>query len=126
MPAAVQLWSNEPILVLAFSGAVDENSVSEAYLDALDQARMAGDALYWLVDVRGAAQSSALIASTLKEIVMGVAGAPVMPAVNMAFIAQPGVTADLAWKTPPSGWFTDYDAAVNHARAHFAETLHAH
>jgi hypothetical protein len=123
MSAAVELLTNEPVLLMMFSGDTDTKSVSDAYLRALELAQFASGAIYWLVDVRGAS-SPALIAAVLKEMVMGLAGAPVMP--RMAFITQPGTQADPAWTASPTGWFTDYDTALHHAREHMAEAMHTH
>lgn len=121
MPASVKLFSNEPILQITFSGAVDAKLVTDTWLRAAEQAQLAGGPLYWLVDVRAA--SAGVVTSTIKEIVMGLAGAAVMPHLNMAIIAQPQTQADPAWATPPAGWFTDYDAALNHARAQIVEAV---
>jgi hypothetical protein len=121
MPAAVKLLSNEPILALKFSGEVDSQFVVDTYVWAAEQAQTAGGALYWLVDVRDS--SADVIASALKEIVMGVSDAPIMPQVNMAFIAQPDAQVNAAWA---AGWFSDEESALNHARAQVAEALHTH
>ncbi len=123
MPASVKLFSNEPILQLTFSGAVDAKLVSDTWLRAAEQAQSADGPLYWLVDVRAA--SAGVVTSALKEIVMGLAGTAMMPHMNMAIIAQPQAQVDPAWTMPPAGWFTDYDAALNHARAQVVEALDA-
>lgn len=121
MSSSVELLVNEPVLFLTFSDEADTQLISDTYLQALELAQSAGGALYWLVDVRNAGQSAPLIASALKQIVMGMVGASVMPQMNMAFIAQPGTQIDLAW----TGWFTDEVAALHHARAQIVGVLPA-
>ena len=125
MPSSIELLANEPVLFLTFSGEADTHLISDTYLRALELAQSADSVLYWLVDVRNTGQSAPLIAAALKQILMGMVGASVMPQMNMAFIAQPGAQLDLAWKIPPAGWFTEDSAALNHARAQIAGVLSA-
>lgn len=126
MSSSFELLTNEPVLFLTFSGEADTQLVSDTYLKAVELAQAAGGALYWLVDVRNAGQSASLIASVMKQIVMGMVGASVMPQMNMAFIAQPNTQTDPSWSIPPAGWFTDEVAALHHAHAQMVGVQSVH